>query len=149
MVSCILDFAFSYAFTWFLDLFTMANDGVDAWEFEKWCEEFELEEDTIKLLETKGFKSYKTINRLDKDKVQQYFGKSLANVPAQLLMLVEAVQELTRGKQDINRGRKDPTQHRTTQVSEPGPSTASQDPLSAPTGSGDMIACLTAAKPTT
>ena len=36
---------------------------------------------------------------------------------------------LTGGKRDINPGRKDPKQRRTTQVSEPGPSTASQDPL--------------------
>ena len=39
----------------------------NTFELEKWCEEYELEEDTVQLLKNKGFKSYKSISVMDED----------------------------------------------------------------------------------
>ena len=51
------------------------------------------------LLESKGFKSYKTLCCLDSAKVQEYFGTTLKAKPAQLLMLECAIQEIIGAKE--------------------------------------------------
>ena len=80
----------------------------DTWEFAEWCKEYELSEETIQLLQSKGFSSYKTISRLTVEKVSQYFGKELNKVPAQLLMLEAAVELISPSEAPAKQGRKDP-----------------------------------------
>ena len=45
----------------------------DKFEFVKWCEEWELEEDTIQILVEKGFKSYKSLRHLSDDMIGRHF----------------------------------------------------------------------------
>lgn len=66
----------------------MAPPNTDAWEFENWCTENELTQDTITALTEAGFTSYKTLSLLDEAKVRQLFKKLQ---PAQLLLLIEGV----------------------------------------------------------
>jgi hypothetical protein len=60
-------------------------------EFKQWCEEYELEQDTVTLLQSKGFKSYKSLVHLDEDILKKDF-KAL--VPGQLVLLREGVSIL-------------------------------------------------------
>ena len=63
----------------------------NAFEFKKWCEEYELEQDTVTLLQEKGFKSYKSISRITSELLKKEF-KGL--VPGQFLLLQAAVEML-------------------------------------------------------
>ena len=60
-------------------------------EFEAWCEEYELEEDTITLLKDKGFKSYKSLSKISDEMLKKEF-KTL--IPGQLVLLHEGVKLL-------------------------------------------------------
>jgi hypothetical protein len=60
-------------------------------EFAAWCEEYELEAETIKALTDRGFKSYKSVSKLTPDMVKKDF-KGL--LPAQVLLLQDAVSLL-------------------------------------------------------
>jgi len=57
-------------------------------EFKAWCQEYELEEDTVQCLMDKGFKSYRSLSLLSIDDIKKDFKKLL---PAQLLLLQQAV----------------------------------------------------------
>ena len=57
-------------------------------EFKAWCEEWELEENTVDMLEAKGFKSYRSLSRMKVDIFKREF-KSL--IPGQLVLLEEAI----------------------------------------------------------
>ena len=57
-------------------------------EFKAWCQEYELEEDTVRCLMDKGFKSYHSLSLLSIDDIKKDFKKLL---PAQLLLLQQAV----------------------------------------------------------
>jgi hypothetical protein len=60
----------------------------DNFEFVKWCEEYELEETTVRALKEKGYKSYKSISKLTEESINKNF-KGLT--PGQLDLLKEGV----------------------------------------------------------
>ena len=72
----------------------------NTFEFEKWCEEYELEEDTVQLLKNKGFKSYKSISVMDEDMLAKHF-KALS--PGQFVLLQQGVQLLRLPKEPVQR----------------------------------------------
>lgn len=110
------------------------------WEFKQWCEEYELTEETVKLLQSKGFTSYKTISKLDQEKVNQFFGKALGSMPAQLLMLEEAVNLINPAPtQNETQGRRDPAARRTTTPAA-NATEETDDPISKLTKGGTLSA---------
>ena len=61
---------------------------MDSFEFDSWIKEFELEEDTVKLLKEKGYKSYKLVSKLMDESINRHV-KGLP--PGQLDLLNEGV----------------------------------------------------------
>ena len=61
---------------------------MDNFEFDSWVQEFELEEDTVKLLKEKGYKSYRSVSKLTEESINKHF-KGLP--PGQLDLLKEGV----------------------------------------------------------
>jgi len=61
-------------------------------EFEAWCKEYELNEDTRNALLDKGYNSYKSLRLLSSADVPKMFGKLL--LPAQIGLLLEGVSIL-------------------------------------------------------
>ena len=61
---------------------------MDSFEFDSWVQEFELEEDTVKLLKEKGYKSYRSVSKLTEESINKHF-KGLP--PGQLDLLKEGV----------------------------------------------------------
>ena len=57
-------------------------------EFQSWCQEWELEETTVDMLVTKGFKSYKSLSKIKTEMFKREF-KGL--IPGQLVLLEEAI----------------------------------------------------------
>lgn len=64
---------------------------MDNFEFDKWCEEFELNEETKKAILEQGYNSYRSLRHLDEAKVKSQFRKLQ---PAQLSLLAEGVELL-------------------------------------------------------
>ena len=64
---------------------------MEVFEFQKWCEEFEIEEETAKLLREKDFKSDRSISKMTIDIMKKEF-KSIS--PGQMVLLQEAVSLL-------------------------------------------------------
>lgn len=60
----------------------------DSFEFDSWCAENELTEETKAALIEAGFDSYKSLCLLDEVKVKQYFKKL---IPGQMLLLTQGV----------------------------------------------------------
>ena len=56
---------------------TMAHDNTE-WEYKQWCEEYELNADTIALLDKRGFKSYKTLANMPEDMFKRIFKDLIA-----------------------------------------------------------------------
>lgn len=79
---------------------------MDDFEFPKWCEEFELTEDTKAALLEQGYNSYKSLRHLDEAKVKNQFGKKLK--PAQVSLVVEGVSILHPPEKPASQARKDP-----------------------------------------
>lgn len=65
--------------------------NVDQFEFEQWCDQYELNADTQKALQEQGFKSYKSLRHLDENKIKALFKKLQ---PAQLYLLIEGISIL-------------------------------------------------------
>ena len=61
---------------------------MDSFEFDSWVQEFELEEDTVKLLKEKGYKSYRSVSKLTEESINKHF-KGLP--PGQLDLLQEGI----------------------------------------------------------
>jgi hypothetical protein len=61
---------------------------MESFEFTKWCEEYELEEETVQALVDKGYRSYKSLRLLTKADTIKHF-KTL--LPAQLSLLQEGI----------------------------------------------------------
>ena len=57
-------------------------------EFTKWCEEYELNEDTVKALKDRGYQSYRSLRLLTEESLNKNF-KCL--IPGQLALLREGV----------------------------------------------------------
>ena len=60
----------------------------DSFEFDSWCAENEIAEETKTALTEAGFDSYKSLCLLDEVKIKQYFKKL---IPGQLLLLIQGV----------------------------------------------------------
>ena len=63
---------------------------MDEFEFLAWCTENELENETIELLVKKGFKSYKSISRLNEETLKREFSKHIT--PGQYMLLQGGVE---------------------------------------------------------
>lgn len=98
----------------------------DQWEFDQWCAQHELDDDTKKALVTKGFNSYRSIGKLDAEKVKTYFGKLL--IPGQLFMLQEGVEVINPPPQDQASG----SQRTPPDPEQPSGSQRDQEPSTAP-----------------
>lgn len=61
-------------------------------EIKKWIEEHELKEDTVKLLQDRGFDSYRSLSLLSEDTMKKELSKLIT--PGQLALLREAVSIL-------------------------------------------------------
>ena len=59
-----------------------------SFEFEAWCQEFEIESETAQLLKEKGFKSYRSLSKLTPDIMKKEF-KTIS--PGQFVLLQDAV----------------------------------------------------------
>ena len=64
----------------------------DTFEFQEWCKEYEINDDTMNALLEKGYNSYRSLRLLTTDDIQKLFSKKV--LPAQLSLLQEGVSIL-------------------------------------------------------
>ena len=108
----------------------MAEDQPDVFEFNNWCEKYELTEATKDVLLGKGFNSYKTLAKLDADKIKAFFGNKL--LPAQAMMLQEGVELLNPPAQSPSAPQQNPRNRDTSPRA--GTSRDNQDSTDSPQG---------------
>ena len=79
-----------------------------SFQFERWCEMYELNEDTVKTLEEKGHKSHLSISVMVIEDIRKDFKKLL---PAQVLLLERAVMDFHKANALIKHLRGYPQHH--------------------------------------
>ena len=69
-----------------------SNMDSSDFEFKKWTEEYELEEETVKLLMDLGFKSYKSLSKLTEESCKKLFSRMIT--PGQYVLLEAGLEML-------------------------------------------------------
>ena len=109
-------------------------------EFKKWTEEYELEDETVKLLMDLGFKSYKSLSKLTEESCKKLFSRMIT--PGQYVLLEAGLEMLrpTTGQASSLAPQPDPTPMRTapTEVSQEGIS-AQQGPAQDAVGLATLL----------